>query len=61
VGEAREGTGFLGSPAGGEKKTLRRKKPKRVVDFRFKNSDGRTDARREKNPEVGEANEALLH
>jgi hypothetical protein len=59
-GEAHERTGFLGGPAGGERQTLRRRKPKRVMDFHLKNLSGGTDARREKNPEVGETNEALF-
>jgi hypothetical protein len=38
--KAHERKGFLGRPAGGEKETLRRRKPKRVVDFRLNNSRG---------------------
>jgi hypothetical protein len=59
-GKAHERTGFLGRPAGGKKETLRRRKPKRVVDFRLKNSRGSHRRSQGKDPEAGEAEKALF-
>jgi hypothetical protein len=50
--EAHERTGVLGRPAGREGETLRREKPKRVVDFHLKNRVEEPDARGEQSPEV---------